>query len=255
MRLRLGFAVAAHLEPDILIVDEVLAVGDAAFQKKCLGKMGDVAVSGRTVLFVSHNMAALKSLCDKGLVLNKGKVVYHGGAIDAVSHYLDLGSISSTKRSWEPQNAPDSKSARLLEVELLSDGEISSNGDVSSEKAMRFAITYEVTQEARIGTSALLYNSDNTLIFASLSNHEPTWHLKSRPKGLYQSICEVPPNLLNDGFYSLTVILWEGFYESGITESDVLQFYVHEQGFVRGDYPSKIKGLILPKLEWVSKSL
>jgi lipopolysaccharide transport system ATP-binding protein len=97
MYVRLAFAVAAHLEPEILIVDEVLAVGDAQFQKKCLGKMGDVSKEGRTVLFVSHNMAAVQQLCQKGIVLSKGQLIYSGAAMDAVDKYinmLDLPSIA-----------------------------------------------------------------------------------------------------------------------------------------------------------------
>src|SRR6202030_4871351 len=93
MYLRLAFAVAAHLEPEILIVDEVLAVGDAGFQKKCLGKMHEVRRGGRTVLFVSHNMAAVENLCERGLVLHQGKVVYHGPVKGAIRYYLDSLSV------------------------------------------------------------------------------------------------------------------------------------------------------------------
>jgi len=92
MRVRLGFAVAAHLEPEILLIDEVLAVGDAAFQKKCLGKMGDVAREGRTVLFVSHNMAAIENLCQHGMVLDQGRIRYIGSQTEAVAQYLKSSS-------------------------------------------------------------------------------------------------------------------------------------------------------------------
>ena len=115
MTVRLAFAVAAHLDPEILIVDEVLAVGDAAFQKKCLGKMGDVARGGRTVLFVSHNMAAVKTLCTKGVLLKDGAVWQIGDAAAVVGIYLQAGMVGEHECSWpDPASAPGNQSVRLL---------------------------------------------------------------------------------------------------------------------------------------------
>lgn len=120
MYVRLAFAVAAHLEPEILIIDEVLAVGDAEFQKKCLGKMKDVSGQGRTVLFVSHNMVAVKTLCTSGLLLVNGGLVFSGTSDDTISEYLKVSHQSEmiTSRQYTPDNAPTGDHVRLLSVEL-----------------------------------------------------------------------------------------------------------------------------------------
>src|SRR5450759_1572081 len=126
MYVRLAFAVAAHLEPEILIVDEVLAVGDAQFQKKCLGKMESAGREGRTVLFVSHNMVALKSLCEKAIWINAGRVVEKGRAEDVVTNYLDNGVPVNMHQVWaDPESAPGNKSIRLHSVKISYEDEAS----------------------------------------------------------------------------------------------------------------------------------
>jgi lipopolysaccharide transport system ATP-binding protein len=119
MMVRLGFAVAAHLEPEILIVDEVLAVGDAEFQKKCLGKMKDVAGEGRTVLFVSHNMAAVKSLCNKGLLLEQGKVVKYSDVNEVLDLYNSNSKEITTQKVWSVEDAPGNSKAKIISIKLL----------------------------------------------------------------------------------------------------------------------------------------
>src|SRR6188508_439786 len=114
MYVRLAFAVAAHLEPEILVVDEVLAVGDAQFQKKCLGKMGEVARGGRTVLFVSHNMSAINRLCSRGVLLDAGRVVFDGPAVNATAAYLHGAGERGAGQEWSPDQAPGSDSVKLL---------------------------------------------------------------------------------------------------------------------------------------------
>jgi len=120
MYLRLAFAVAAHLEPEILLVDEVLAVGDAAFQRKCLGKMGDVARTGRTILFVSHNMGAVTSICEKGIVLEAGRVVFSGPAIEAATVYLNQFSGAAEPRVAERRDRTGSGEVRLTDFGIQS---------------------------------------------------------------------------------------------------------------------------------------
>ena len=116
MYVRLAFAVAAHLDPEILVVDEVLAVGDAEFQKKCLGKMGDVAREGRTVLFVSHNMQAIQNLCKRALTLEQGKLHYDGFSTDAVSEDVKSSKQMITEISWPHDRAPGNDNIRLLKA-------------------------------------------------------------------------------------------------------------------------------------------
>ncbi len=254
MYVRLAFAVAAHLEPEILVVDEVLAVGDAQFQKKCLGKMKDVSKGGRTVLFVSHNMGAIKTLCAKAFLLEAGKMVFNGEVISAISKYYNH-ERGYAKMKWVPALAPKIKSARMLEVGILNDGR-QVGTELSSELPIQIYIIFKVEDKAKVGTSILLNNSEGQLVFVSMSNHEPNWHMKERPVGTYKSVCEIPANLLAEGDYSISIPFWEGFYESGIVEKEVLKFSVHEKGFVRGDYPHIQKGhLIQPLLKWQSERI
>lgn len=252
MYVRLAFAVAAHLEPEILIVDEVLAVGDAEFQKKCLGKMGDVSHEGRTVLFVSHNMGSIKALCTRGLYLEKGIIKFNGEIKHCVSKYNFNIDNECPIVKWQSEQAPSTNSAQILEVRIKNEGKEPSI-DLLTELPILIEIIFEVKKKSKIGTSVLLYNSEGLLIFSSMSNHEPDWHMKIRPPGIYTNTCEIPSNLLADGRYAISIPFYEGFYESGIVERDVIQFNAHENGFVRGDLPYPQSGhLIQPLLRWKS---
>ncbi|MBE0602882.1 MAG: ATP-binding cassette domain-containing protein [Deltaproteobacteria bacterium] len=255
MHVRLAFAVAAHLEPEILIVDEVLAVGDNAFQKKCLGKMEEAGKEGRTILFVSHNLGAIKALCSRGIVLQAGTVLYDGEALAAVSRYAGNPDADVVRVRWGTPDAPSLPSAVLIEAGLLNDGKPAGT-DISTELPIQVQVTFRVLKEARIGTTVLLYNSDGALVLASISNHEPVWHGKVRRKGVYRSVCEIPPNFLAEGRYTISIPFWEGFYETGIVERDVLRFTAHEKGLVRGDLPYEMKdSAIRPLLSWKSDYL
>jgi lipopolysaccharide transport system ATP-binding protein len=252
MYVRLAFAVAAHLEPEILIVDEVLAVGDIEFQKKCLGKMEDVSKAGRTVLFVSHNMGAIKALCSKAILLKNGALSFVGDTLNAVSHYTMHAGKDVAVVRWNEGDPPALPSAHLLEAGILSAGQ-QVGTDISTEAPMQIYIKFKVTKEERIGTTIILNNSDGAKVFVSLSNQEPNWHKKIRPLGIYESVCEIPPNFLADGNYSVSIVFWEGFYKAAITESDVLQFSAHEKGYIRGDLPYELKaGVVRPLLKWTS---
>src|SRR6202521_4337505 len=131
MQMRLAFAVAAHLEPEILLVDEVLAVGDMAFQKKCLGKMEDVAKGGRTVLFVSHNMAAVTRLCQRGVLLDGGRILLDSNFLEASAQYFDWGLGTSAERRWgDIETSPGNAVVRLRSVRVISEGVVSDNVDI-----------------------------------------------------------------------------------------------------------------------------
>lgn len=253
MYIRLAFAVAAHLEPEILLVDEVLAVGDTSFQRKCLGKMEQVAGEGRTILFVSHNMTAIRTLCNRAIFLEAGTKAYDGSPITAVGKYLNRDSENRAVYRWDTGHPPTLPNTQMLEVGLLSDGK-SIGPDVSTEKPIQIYIRFRVLNDgAKVGASVLVFNSENQLLVTSVSNHEPDWHMKSRPAGIYRSVCEIPPNLLADGSYSIGIVLWEGFYDSHIVEKDVLLFNAHEEGLVRGDLlHGKITGVIRPLFKWSS---
>lgn len=253
MYVRLAFAVAAHLEPEILVVDEVLAVGDAAFQKKCLGKMEEAGKEGRTILFVSHNLGAVKALCGRAILLQSGRVRYDGDVLAAVSQYTGREQSGIDVVRWSGDATPALPSARLAEAGILCDGERAGT-DLSTERPIRVYIRFKVLRPAKVGTSVIVTNAEGQYLFSSISNHEPRWHGRERPAGDYRSECEIPPNFLAGGDYSVSIGLWEGPYKSGLVEKDVLRFTAHAKGLVKGDLPHEIKGVLtLPLLPWRSE--
>jgi lipopolysaccharide transport system ATP-binding protein len=199
MYVRLAFAVAAHLEPEILIVDEVLAVGDAAFQRKCLGKMGEVGQEGRTVLFVSHNMAAITRLCKWGLWLDKGRVASRGTAEEVVAQYFAagiqaLGELNFRERELE---APGSEFIRLLALRIRSDrGEVTASLD--SRSPITIEIEYEVLRAApslRVGFSLTAH--DGTVLFTATDSDDVERDAEhTKAPGTYASVCTIPGNFL-----------------------------------------------------------
>ncbi len=253
MFVRLAFAVAAHLEPEILIVDEVLAVGDAPFQKKCLGKMEEQGREGRTILFVSHNMSAVKNLCGRAILLGNGTKQFEGDVFSAVSRYLRRDTADVATVRWSPGEEPALPSARLLEVGLLGDGK-EAGTELSTERPIEVYVRFRVHRSAPVGTTVIVYNADGAQLFTSVSNHEPEWHGKERPPGIYRSVCTIPPNFLADGVYSVSIGFWEDRYRAGFVEKELLRFTAHEKGLVRGDLPYEIRNVLtLPLFPWRSE--
>ncbi|MDI9257682.1 ABC transporter ATP-binding protein [Flavobacterium sedimenticola] len=253
MYVRLAFAVAAHLESEILIVDEVLAVGDAEFQKKCLGKMGDISKGqGRTVLFVSHNMAAVQSLCSKGIVLENGSISYNGAVEGAVAYYLKA-SNDNAHRVWPHQDGPQTDFLRLLEVKVLDvHNEIALNHLISNE--VRIEFTYEITKEGALFTHGLnLFNNHNIHIFSSHDKDSETL-LKPSVKGIYTRTIRIPGNLLADGGYtcSFAIMRYEPF-QVELHEMEIVGFTIIDEldsTDIRGKYTGRIPGVVRPLLEW-----
>ncbi len=202
MYVRLAFAVAAHLEPEILVVDEVLAVGDAEFQKKCLGKMKDVATGGRTVLFVSHNMGAIKNLCRKALFLRQGRVVAYTDVDEAVQMYLARG-------SGETDFRPESKKDRqVLAITAKSEKGVEGENFLSNE-AIRVGVEYHLRQKtkgARIGFS--LINQDGVPLCACSPEDES--FLTEEEAGTHRLEAVIPPNTFLKGNYQIQAGLWNG---------------------------------------------
>lgn len=248
MYVRLAFAVAAHLEPEILIVDEVLAVGDAQFQKKCLGKMESAGKEGRTILFVSHNMVALKSLCEKAIWLNAGSVVENGHARDLVSNYLQNGVPLSMQQVWnDPESAPGNKSARFHSVKISYEGEESSvNLTVASEINMEFEF-WNLEQNALLNFSVVLYDNQEVCIFNSVSS------ARVYPKGTVKGICHIPANFLNDGFYRVRLLIVKDTSEVLIDLDNLATFEVHD--IERdGAWYGKWIGAVRPTFKWETMS-
>lgn len=253
MYMRLAFAVAAHLEPDVLILDEVLAVGDASFQRKCLGKMGNVAKTGRTVLFVSHNMLAVEDLCDRVIWLKDGHVVEEGPSGTVVSNYLQ-GSISTdTERVWEdPEDAPGGDEARLRRVCVRPEG-----GSSSDKITVRTPFVMEFEYQslrpgARLSPSVAVYNEHGVVVFTSGPPFDPAGRERGDPPGLYRHVCRVPGDLLNDGMHQVS--LYIGANERTILQQDeVLVFDVRDATEARHGWHGKWVGAVRPMLDWSSE--
>jgi lipopolysaccharide transport system ATP-binding protein len=251
MYMRLAFAVAAHLEPEILLVDEVLAVGDAAFQKKCLGKLGDVASEGRTVLFISHNMAAIQSLCNRVLWISAGEVVEEAEAAHVVSSYLRKGAEAPSERIWhEPAGAPGCEKVRLHRACVRPEG-----GAPTDEITIRTPLALEfdywnLEPGARLSLSLLLFNEQGTVILETFPVREPAWHGKPFPAGLFRSVCRIPGDLLNDGMHRISVYIVQDQGKVLFSVEDVLTFNVLDSAARRGDWHGKWTGAVRPDLQW-----
>jgi lipopolysaccharide transport system ATP-binding protein len=258
MGLRLGFAVAAHLEPDILIVDEVLAVGDASFQRKCMGKMSDVAGQGRTVLFVSHNMSAINNLCEKCVWLNQGEVMMQGPTKNVVAAYLGQDVERQQQKSWDRADAPGDHSLRLYEISVS--GETGQNGQYSSTEDIFVRLTFEIFEPMegfRIGFD--LISDQGEIVFRSLHNDGPSEDYHSIQPGHYQVIGIIPKNLLNDGLYYVKIIAGLYRVRTLLSLDRILSFEVLNIDGVNAHYGGGAQraryGLIAPLLDWKLNSI
>lgn len=254
MYLRLAFSVAAHLEPEVLIVDEVLAVGDAAFQKKCLGKMEGVAKEGRTVLFVSHNMQAVTRLCERVILLDNGGVVGDGPAGQLVTRYLSSSEGSTKLREWDdPVRAPGSDVVRLRAVRTRAeDGQPTDLVDI--RKPVGVEIEYDVLKSGNIFHPCFsVHNSEGVHLF-SAQDTDRTWMRQPRPAGRYTSTGWIPGDLLNEGAMFVGVAIWTlapdicHFYERDAVAFHVVDSY--EEGSSRGGWLGNVPGVIRPFCKW-----
>jgi homopolymeric O-antigen transport system ATP-binding protein len=260
MYVRLAFAVAAHLEPDILVVDEVLAVGDLEFQKKCLGKMSDVAREGRTVMFVSHNMGAITALCSRAILLEQGRVVEEGITHDVVGAYITRGMDVSGSVEWEdPDEAPGSGIAKLRAVRVSQDGVVTS--DIEIDKDVSVEIDFWNLQEgASLSAAIHLIDRSGVTVFAannapSASLHDDGWAARPHPVGLYRTVCTIPGNFLNDGMYRVTVLVIKDGSRTAARVDEVVSFTVHDTGAMRKEYTGPWIGSIRPRLAWDTEQL
>jgi lipopolysaccharide transport system ATP-binding protein len=254
MYLRLAFAVAAHLEPEILLVDEVLAVGDAAFQKKCLNKMQDVGQQGRTVLFVSHNMPAVTRLCERTILLNDGRIVQDGPSHKVVGAYLNSGLGTTAAREWKDlSKAPGNDIVRLCAVRVRTeDRQISEAVDV--RKSVGIEIEYEVLKAGYNLLPHYTVHTESGVLAFIAWDQDPAWQRRPRPVGRYVSTGWIPGNFLSDG----TMIIGPAMRTLGpdmfiFYEQDAVAFQVVnnlEGDTARGDYAGPEKGVVEPFLKW-----
>ncbi len=244
MRVRLAFAVAAHLEPEVLIIDEVLAVGDVSFQQKCLGKMGEVATQGRTVLFVSHNMGAVSELCGRVIWLDQGWVRSDGAAADIVSEYLSNG----VKRH-DVWICPEAEK-RGSNIELVAARVLSAANDattiVAFNKQFNIEIAYDVLQPVRGASVAMrLLDAMGNILWTSWDTDTAQWNALVREPGTYISTCTIPSKLLRPGQYYLSLGVVTGRRKSWYQK--VLTFEVSPQGY---RINVNRAGILTPHLDW-----
>jgi len=200
MYVRLAFSVAAHLEPDILIVDEVLAVGDAAFQKKCLGKMKDVAGQGRTVLFVSHNMASVKTLCSKAIWLDQGKIINFGDINDVTDHYSRSSIVDDSSLKERPRTTPISGEAKIVEIAVANTGSQSQTIDSTKPTSINFIINSKSNINSEVILHTRITTSGQPILSFSSEFTSKTFKLK---KGNNAIRCNIEPTNLSGGVYSI----------------------------------------------------
>ena len=251
MYLRLAFAVAAHLEPEILVVDEVLAVGDAEFQRKCLGKMSDVAQEGRTVLFVSHNMSAILRLTQETIVLDHGKVAMRAPTPEAVDAYLNMGLTKQGERVWEDNEfAVEPFEPVALRVRNHQGNVVDT---VNSAEGFSIELEYQLT-DAISGLRVGLYmmTSRGEFVFTTFDTDDPGLfdRFTSRPAGRYISRCEIPPNLMNEGRFALGVNASTYRIKRYFQDDKALTFTVDGTGAPGMQWPENRLGAVRPKLDW-----
>ena len=263
MYVRLAFAVAAHLEPDILIVDEVLAVGDAAFQQKCLGKMGESSREGKTVLIVSHNLPVITNLCQRAVLLDKGKIAAMGSSVEIVREYLlsvrsDKGEVAWTS----PESAPGTETVRLHSVRILQDLESGPTADVDIAKEISIQIRYwNLMENQQLYAAIWLKDSNGTFILASsnvksVNANDDVWYGVPQPTGIFESTCVIPANFLNEGRYVISAFIGKVPSRIVITEESILTFDVHDTGAMREEYYGSWAGpVIRPRLPWHTEKL
>lgn len=249
MKVRLAFAVAAHLEPDILIIDEVLAVGDAEFQRKCLGKMDEVAGEGRTVLFVSHDMDAITRLCHRAILLDEGRVVADGAAPEVVHTYLNGATGVQSSAEWTGAEGAG-RGVELRAVRLTrGDGSLAATGTV--EEDLKLEIVYAVEEPGLEFRCSAGFFTQGMCAFTTV---EPSEAPRPKP-GVYRSAVTIPGHLLAEGHYSVNVSVFatRGAKVRHAFKQNILAFQVVDPMLgtsSRGDYGGNINGLVRPRLDW-----
>jgi lipopolysaccharide transport system ATP-binding protein len=254
MYMRLAFSVAAHLDPEVLIVDEVLAVGDVGFQRKCLRKMRDVGESGRTVIFVSHDMQSITRLCRRVIWLKDGELRSDGEAKHVVGEYLHEQSQTGAEKFWEDvTTAPGNEVARLRAVRVRrSDGSVSSSIDIRHDVAIE--MEYDVLQSGKVIVPSIqLNNEQGACIFVS-HDWNSGWRNTEREAGIYKSSVTLPGNLLSEGTVFVTIAAaTHQPHEIHFNERDAVTFNVIDSpdgDAARGDFAGPMPGVVRPVLNW-----
>lgn len=254
MFVRLAFAIAAHLEPEILIMDEVLAVGDSRFQRKCLSKMEDVGHHGRTILFVSHSMPAVARLCQRVLLIDQGTLVQDGPSHQIISAYMGADVGTSAAREWiDNKTAPQGEVVRLRAVRVRAEeGMVTDAIDI--RKPFRVDMEYEVKEGRHVLQPFITFTNDENVCLFNLPEADPQWRKRPRPAGRYVTTVCLPGNFFSEGriFVDVGVCLLHGtvaqFYEKNVVSLQV--FDTLDGDSARGEWGGALDGLIRPMLKW-----
>jgi len=248
MYMRLAFAVAAHLQPEILIVDEVLAVGDAAFQKKCLGKMSEVSQNGRTVIFVSHNMAAVQNLCSRVLWMAAGRVVEDGEPARVIGNYLKTTLTTMSQQLWtDPASAPGNDRVRVRRAAIVpAVAEFEDHFTVRTPLRVEFEY-WNLVAGSPLEIAVIIRTEEGYPIFSTSSGR---WTEQSLPAGLYRSSFEIPGDLLNDGVHRVELNIRRNERQLVYRLDDVLVFDVLDSAEERNGFFGKSIGAVRPPLAW-----
>lgn len=245
MYMRLAFAVAAHLEPDILLVDEVLSVGDAQFQKKCLGKMQEVGKEGRTVLFVSHSMQTVHALCSSAMLLTEGRIECSGDVATVVNAYLSAGTARSSELVWgDPQTAPGNEQIRLHSARVVPEADVE-EGLITIRTPFRLECVFSNNvPESLFYVGMHFRTAMGDRVFVTSLTPRPVRH------GVYRVACHIPGDLLNSGSYTTD---WYFVRDANVVLFDALDLLsvdVHDVTREPGAWLGEIPGAVRPRLQW-----
>ena len=264
MTVRLAFAVAAHLEPEILVIDEVLAVGDVAFQHKCINHMSEIQQSGRTILFVSHNMDVMQRLCSKAVLLHAGVIADSGPTSDVVQHYLKSHMKLSSYKEWSEPEMPGDGVVRLKSVRIYSGDRSTKTALFDITEPVLIEFTYDILHDnACVSPCFFLYDTSDTVVFMSGGTHDLEWMEKPRKKGCYISRCTIPANYLAEGLFRIRAIINTMSLRSvsrpvvHVDEVDALSFKVHDPidgSSARAYHTGAYYGVVRPILAWETDS-
>ncbi len=257
MFVRLAFAVAAFLDPEVLIVDEVLAVGDAAFQQKCLNVIRESVDRGCTCIFVSHHLPSITSLCRRAILLQGGRLVADGAPDDVVRTYLASARLSAGEQTWDEATAPGNDQLRLRKLVIWQTAPDQPTGDVELQHDVFLRISYQLLQPVEgVTTTLWLKDSGGMTVFMSSSAEQmlqPGWQSTGPAlPGEYQAECRIPAQLLNEGRYSVSIFVGRGISHHVAVAEDTLAFQTHDTGALRAITVGAWPGVVRPHLEWTT---
>ena len=255
MHVRLAFSVAAHFEPEVLLVDEVLSVGDAEFQARCLGRMEDIGAAGRTVLFVSHNMEAVSRLCDRAILIDEGRIVRDGKSEEVVAEYLQTTAGAGSSRAWPLEEAPGDDVVRLRSVRVVdADGETTDYVDV--RRPVGVEVGFTVLEHGPPVLPKIKLVTGGNIAFNAMDT-DARWHEPS-PPGDYVATAWIPGNLLNEGLITVDAAVCSidsPKLHHHVSVHEAVSFHVqdpHEGDSSRGTFTGQWRGVVRPLLEWTA---